>query len=364
MLLKIGETVRRLRTERGITQEQLAVFLGVTPQAVSRWELAIGYPDVELLPTIAEYFGVTTDELFGREQADREALRREIYVAMRSNANVGEDNEETVRTAREYVAAFPTDEKIQKNLADSICRAYMWEETPDLNRLAEAEKRYLTLAETTRDVDFRNEVLCCLGSLYAVGYKEPGKLEEVLRQLPAMRFCREASASRLAKTYGGDVRTAQAYLETLTDALGEALVGYVVDWLPNGAERWDEKVGLLERAEALYRWVFGDELLVYGVRVGYIRRVIATYRLAQGRYDEALTALERMCEAVEAYERVGAGDRFRSPFADGLQPEVPVAAAHNEAWWTLEKLQQARYDPVRETERFRAVVDRLNAVAK
>ena len=284
MLLKIGETVRQLRTERGITQEQLAVFLGVTPQAVSRWELAIGYPDVELLPTIAEYFDVTTD---------KEALRREIYATMQNASSTGEDNEETVRTAREYVAAFPTDEKIQKNLADCICRAYMWEETPDLNRLAEAEKRYLTLAETTRDVDFRNEVLCYLGSLYVVGYKEPGKLEEVLRQLPAMKFCREASASRLAKTYGGDVRTAQAYLETLTDALGEALVGYVVDWLPNGSERWDEKVELLERVEELYRWIFGDELLVYGVRVGYIRRVIATYRLAQGRYDEALTALER-----------------------------------------------------------------------
>lgn len=49
-MLNIGMKIKTLRAMRHITQEQLAVFLGVTPQAVSRWEAGNGYPDIEALP--------------------------------------------------------------------------------------------------------------------------------------------------------------------------------------------------------------------------------------------------------------------------------------------------------------------------
>lgn len=66
--IAIGNRIRRLRTERRLTQGQLALALGVTPQAVSRWELAYAYPDLELLPVIAAYFTVSTDYLLGVEK--------------------------------------------------------------------------------------------------------------------------------------------------------------------------------------------------------------------------------------------------------------------------------------------------------
>lgn len=65
MNIEIGKKIKALRTERLVTQEQLAVFLGVTPQAISRWESEYAYPDIELLPSIADFFSVTTDELLG-----------------------------------------------------------------------------------------------------------------------------------------------------------------------------------------------------------------------------------------------------------------------------------------------------------
>ena len=61
MKLYLGENMRKLRLAKDLTQEQLAMELGVSPQTVSRWEGGASYPDVELLPEIAGYFDVSVD---------------------------------------------------------------------------------------------------------------------------------------------------------------------------------------------------------------------------------------------------------------------------------------------------------------
>lgn len=64
MNIKIGTKIRQLRKQIDITQERLAEALGVTGQAVSRWESENGYPDMDYITSIAKYFDVTTDFLF------------------------------------------------------------------------------------------------------------------------------------------------------------------------------------------------------------------------------------------------------------------------------------------------------------
>lgn len=63
----IGNRISSLRKEKGITQEEMAERLGVTPQSVSKWENDISCPDILLLPKIAEMLGVTVDELLSGE---------------------------------------------------------------------------------------------------------------------------------------------------------------------------------------------------------------------------------------------------------------------------------------------------------
>ena len=65
--MKIGENIRALRQRKMLTQEQVAVHLGVSSQAVSKWETSANTPDIALLPALTELFGVTIDALFGRE---------------------------------------------------------------------------------------------------------------------------------------------------------------------------------------------------------------------------------------------------------------------------------------------------------
>lgn len=62
--MKIGQQIKALRLRRGITQEALAQHLGITTQAVSKWENNASMPDIALLPDLSAFFGVSIDELF------------------------------------------------------------------------------------------------------------------------------------------------------------------------------------------------------------------------------------------------------------------------------------------------------------
>lgn len=64
--LNIGNVIGKLRKSKGVTQMDLAEYLCVTPQAVSKWERNLSYPDITIIPDIARYFGVTIDVLFGK----------------------------------------------------------------------------------------------------------------------------------------------------------------------------------------------------------------------------------------------------------------------------------------------------------
>ena len=79
--MEMGKEIRRLRNARGLTQEALAAALNVTAQTVSKWELGNSVPDVQTLPEIAVYFGVTIDQLFAMTpEQQMERIEHHIYA--------------------------------------------------------------------------------------------------------------------------------------------------------------------------------------------------------------------------------------------------------------------------------------------
>jgi transcriptional regulator with XRE-family HTH domain len=72
MNLNFAENLKCLRKEKGVTQEKLSEALGVSAQSISRWELGICYPDIEMLPAIANYFGTTVDGLLSNDTRSKE----------------------------------------------------------------------------------------------------------------------------------------------------------------------------------------------------------------------------------------------------------------------------------------------------
>ena len=78
--MELGKEIHRLRNSRGITQEALAEALNVTAQTVSKWERGTSMPDVQMLPEIAIYFGVTIDQLFAMApEQQMERIENRIY---------------------------------------------------------------------------------------------------------------------------------------------------------------------------------------------------------------------------------------------------------------------------------------------
>ena len=106
MKLNIGETIKKLRKERAITQEEFAEILGVSCQSVSRWENNSCYPDIELIPTIAAFFDISTDKLMGVDEVAEKKAVDQYLKDFQAEISVGNINE-CIRIARAGVAEFP-----------------------------------------------------------------------------------------------------------------------------------------------------------------------------------------------------------------------------------------------------------------
>ena len=126
MELNIGKTIKRLRKEKDVTQEDFAELLGVSSQSVSRWENGVCYPDMELIPAIANFFGISTDELFGcRYDRDRkidEILAKIDAFCLKYN---GDDDwvDDCLAILRGGLAEFPGNERLLIRLADTLYEA-------------------------------------------------------------------------------------------------------------------------------------------------------------------------------------------------------------------------------------------------
>ncbi len=87
MEMTIGANIKRLRTAKNITQEQLSVAMSVTCAAVSKWERGETYPDITLLQPLAYFFGVTLDELMGYNQEKIQTEIDEVITLYRKSRN-------------------------------------------------------------------------------------------------------------------------------------------------------------------------------------------------------------------------------------------------------------------------------------
>lgn len=126
MQLTIGNKIRELRRRDGRTQEMVADALGVTSQAVSRWESGGTYPDMEIVPAIANYFGVSIDYLFGYDNDRQIKIAAILEKAHEYNLRYRNDGiwfDECLTLLRNGLAEFPGNEAMMIELAEALCEA-------------------------------------------------------------------------------------------------------------------------------------------------------------------------------------------------------------------------------------------------
>ena len=368
MNVKIGSTIKKLRTENNITQDTLATAIGVTPQAISRWESEGGYPDIELLPLLADFFSVSTDELLGYKLSEREQELANIKKEMERLAEVG-SVDERVAYARNAFAHYPNDYEIRDNLA--VCLSFVWEETHDEALFKEIESLLGTVANECTDENTRYDAINTLIILYGE-VKQPEKAKEWANRLSPMKYYRETALSGGI----GDGKTKfyiQDEIDKLTDALGIAIRNLVLNEdLPNDPSTWDSKIEMLRVSNELYFMIYGDDLMFHHNRISFNHWIISTYQIAQGKTEDALASLEQMCEHAIAYDQSYQNDHgkhFTSFLVDTkVYPEKSKdfheLTEHTDCYYMLDRLQHGRYDCIRKDPRFISIVEKLNQYTK
>jgi len=86
-----GQRLARLRKEKGLTQEEIADKIGISPQAVSKWENDVSSPDISIIISLSDILGVTTDELLGKEVINPEVVDENEKKEVKEGIHITED---------------------------------------------------------------------------------------------------------------------------------------------------------------------------------------------------------------------------------------------------------------------------------
>ncbi len=146
MNIKLDSKLKKLRQNSGMTQEQLADLLDVTPQAISRWENGSSMPDVVHLVSLANCFEVTLDELIGRDELKNSMKLSDLYTEVKYLRKAGKERDAEA-LLRDALQVYPNNQRIRMELAVTIAR--MQDATPEeLNEAIELSRQ---LEDTTRN---------------------------------------------------------------------------------------------------------------------------------------------------------------------------------------------------------------------
>lgn len=115
-MLYIDENLKALRKNKEWTQEEMAEMVGVSPQSVSKWERGDTYPDITLLPTLANLYNVSVDAIIGMDKINEVGTRRSIFKTGHEHLRCG-DGEAAAKIFNDALKTFPNDESIMAELA-------------------------------------------------------------------------------------------------------------------------------------------------------------------------------------------------------------------------------------------------------
>lgn len=189
--INLGRVLMENRRRRGITQEELAAYIGVSKAAVSKWETGLTYPDITLLPQLAAYFDISIDELMGYEpQMDKKEIR-ECYQRLAREFAVlpfEEALEHCRRMAKKYCSCYP----LLFQLASLLVNHAMLAPSPEASGeiLEEAKELFVRVKKETDNPSlgkqaFQMEVYCLMAlaqpeetlALYEEDEEEIGPME-------------------------------------------------------------------------------------------------------------------------------------------------------------------------------------------
>ena len=152
MAIYFIEKFKNLRKSRNLTQEQIANIFRVSPQAVSRWETGITYPDIELLPSLADFFNITVDDLLGIDIKKKEERVLEIFEQTSELIDKQEKDgggiDKAIDILRNGLREFPNNVYLLARLSGAFRRKMVaYKEIGKMDEMKKYAEKSLKLAE-------------------------------------------------------------------------------------------------------------------------------------------------------------------------------------------------------------------------
>lgn len=368
----MGQIIRRLRKERNLTQEDLAEQLGITFQAVSKWENDTGMPDISQVVPLAHLFGVSTDVLFGVfEENDTEEVWRIV-----NNAQSLLAHPITVISLYEKYCALKEGLKLYPNnhillmhcLETGIALSYP--ENEELFDAAHGESIYheciryanlvISYSQNISDTLRAHMIMVILHAAYG-NFDQANSHAEHFPYRPD--FNNHVMYSYIAhwkKNYHREAEICQRatfyYLEGLLDISTQLALSYAQQ------KEYADAAITLETSLELIQCIFKDSQVMPALHYrerGDLYMLLAEVYMRVGNIDKALSYLEKMIDYdLNIYPRIDSNAQAASPFFRAIPREV-FRFGINSRENLIAKLTDSRFDALKSSSRYQNLLEQV-----
>ncbi len=360
--MSIGSTIKRLRREKDITQEQLAECLGITSRAISQWECDRTAPDISQIPALCHIFDVSSDVLLGID-IEKNEERIKSYLEEAHKVDWEGNFEKEAELLREALGKFPRSYQIMQKLANALVNVYSRKGVKDYEEVFSLCNR--VLAECT-DSQTRYEATQTL--VYAYDYA--GKKEELLKVAEEMPKSMLSYENCMLWIWEGDGDFAKKQdfihylIYQLVSAIGSASLHRHDDDTMYYAP--EDRMRLHKLQVDLLELLFPDKDYQNVAQVGWMA-CLQTGRLFLRSKDleNAWKWLEKSADFAIHMDTYDFEGKHTSPVLRGYSDGgfIPEAVG-NISQMTLNWLSEEEFDVLRTDERFEMFVERLKEVAE
>lgn len=298
--LNIGSVLIEHRHKRGITQDELAGYMGVSKASVSKWETGTTYPDITLLPRLASFFNISIDQLMGYEPQmngkEIRSLYRQLCAAFSSLPF-----DQVMEQCREIAKKYYSCPSLLFQIGALYVNHSMLPGTPEKSAetLEEAKALFLRVRKESDNPELAKQALY----MEALCLLQLGRAEEVIRLLEPLEMSMASSEPVLAMAYQsvGNINDAQKILQAGIYSSVLHLLNYLCTYLTMCGE--DENAFEITCAR-----LFGivDAFRIKTLHPG----LLLTLYLHAAQGFMAFGNTEKVLELLEQYSALAAGDIY------------------------------------------------------